>query len=209
MIKRADISTGGIDNNVALHHVANHADDITNHVESLRQVTDSHTGKGQYQVNHQREPILIDVVDEFGQVLSEMILANRGFHTMINALSHRMVALEYNNYRLESIIRGRSFQEDNGIQSAPAVQSQSLLLEAGGKRSRSPSPARLERNYRERRDGTSEDSEQNYTPGSNRRNKIRKQLQIEIPGAAVHSLEGLPTPLTRANVRILRRAIRP
>lgn len=113
-----------------------------------------------------------------------------------------MEILERENARLSSMIRDEPIQEYSGPRSAPAVRSQSLRLEANGRRSRSPSPALLDRSYRERSVHEPGETDQKPTLRDSRRTKVRKQLQIEIPGAIPQSSAGLPTPLSRTAVRV-------
>jgi len=144
----------------------------------------------------------MEIVVHHGGVLSEMIHANKGIYEAVQTLRNRMEALESNNDRLESMFSGRYAQEYNVLRSEPAVQSQGLRLEASDTRSRGSSPARLDSSYRDRRNYDSGEAEQISVPGDNRRTKCRKQLKIKIPGATVHSLAGLPTPLSRTSVRM-------
>ncbi|KAH9871111.1 hypothetical protein J1614_006685 [Plenodomus biglobosus] len=166
--------------NSRLHLQQTDTEELANKVDSLRGAT----------ANNAQQ------VAEHDGLIAEVLVFNQSMQTVLQQLSNRVAAVEYENSRLSYMLENRAAQPYNEPQPAPIGQLESWCRGVdNGNRSRSPSPEL--RGYRDRGNEIIGRPAQCSTASDARHTKARKQLQIAIPEVPDPSAAGLPTPLSR------------
>lgn len=146
------------------------------------------------------EHVTPNSVNEQQMVVGELVIFNHNVHAAVLQLQSRMTKLENENELLHSMLAQGAEVIETRPYTAQAAQHSTQDRDNINKRSCSPSHTPEE--YRSHGDLAM--SLRGAATSSARKKGARKHLQIQIPGKMFTSsqIAGLPTPLSRAAVRI-------